>query len=103
MIKYILKRLGSGIITLLIIATVTFFLIHMLPGDPFASEKAIPPKIKARLMEKYGLDKPLIVQYGNYMINLAKLDLGLSMKVKGRKVSKMIARHFPYSLDLGLT
>jgi oligopeptide transport system permease protein len=94
--------LGAGIITLWIITTITFFLIHALPGDPFASDKAIPPKIKARLMAKYNLDKPVHVQYVKYMGNVVKGDFGLSMKVRGRKVFDMIKRHFPYSLDLGL-
>ena len=102
MIYYVLKRIGMGVVTLWIITTITFFLIHLLPGDPFASEKAIPPKIKANLMKKYGLDKPLHVQYVKYVANAARGDFGLSMKVRGRKVTRMITRHFPYSLDLGL-
>ncbi|MBZ4684172.1 MAG: ABC-type oligopeptide transport system, permease component [Fusobacteriales bacterium] len=102
MFNYIFKRIVSGAITLLLITTITFFLVHQLPGDPFASEKAIPPKIKAKLMEKYGLDKPLAVQYVTYVGNLLKGDFGLSMKVRGRKVSDMIKNHFPYSLDLGI-
>lgn len=102
MLKYILKRLGTGILTLWIITTLTFFLMHQLPGDPFASEKAIPPKVKARLMAKYHLDKPLIVQYGYYLAGITKGDFGMSMKVRGRKVSDMIMKKFPVSLDLGL-
>ncbi|MDN5305014.1 MAG: oligopeptide transport system permease protein [Fusobacteriaceae bacterium] len=102
MFNYIFKRIVSSAITLLLITTITFFLVHQLPGDPFASEKAIPPKIKAKLMEKYGLDKPLAVQYVTYVGNLLKGDFGLSMKVRGRKVSDMIKNHFPYSLDLGI-
>ncbi len=102
MLKYILKRLGTGLLTLWIITTLTFFLMHSLPGDPFASEKAIPPKVKARLMAKYHLDKPLIVQYGYYLSGIPKGDFGMSMKVRGRKVSDMIMKKFPVSLDLGL-
>ncbi|TDT69742.1 oligopeptide transport system permease protein [Hypnocyclicus thermotrophus] len=102
MFNYIFKRIVSSVITLLLITTITFFLVHQLPGDPFASEKAIPPKIKAKLMEKYDLDKPLPIQYVKYVGNLLKGDFGLSMKVRGRKVSSMIKNHFPYSLDLGI-
>lgn len=102
MLKYILKRLGTGVLTLWIITTLTFFLMHALPGDPFASEKAIPPKVKARLMAKYHLDKPVIVQYGYYLAGIPKGDFGMSMKVRGRKVSDMIMKKFPVSLDLGL-
>ena len=102
MLKYILKKLTYGLLTLWIIASITFFLMHMLPGDPFASEKKIPPKVKAKLLSKYHLDKPLIVQYAYYMKDLAKGDLGLSMKIRGRKVNKMIKTHFPKSLVLGV-
>jgi ABC-type dipeptide/oligopeptide/nickel transport system permease component len=102
MIIYIIKRIGYAFITLWLIATITFLLIHCLPGDPFASEKAIPPKIKAQLMKKYGLDKPLYVQYGMYIKNLAQGNLGISMRTRGRKVSSIIAVHFPYSINIGL-
>ena len=102
MLRYICKKLIYGFLTLWIIASITFFLMHMLPGDPFVSEKKIPPKVKEKLLEKYHLDKPLMVQYRYYMNNLAKGDLGLSMKVRGRSVNKMIKTHFPKSLILGL-
>ena len=102
MLRYICKKLIYGFLTLWIIASITFFLMHMLPGDPFVSEKKIPPKVKEKLLEKYHLDKPLMVQYRYYMSSLAKGDLGLSMKVRGRSVNKMIKTHFPKSLILGL-
>ncbi len=102
MLKYIFKKLIYGLLTLWIIASITFFLMHMLPGDPFASEKKIPPKVKEKLLEKYHLDKPLMVQYGYYMKDLAKGDLGLSMKIRGRSVNSMIKTHFPKSLVLGV-
>ncbi|BDU49644.1 ABC transporter permease [Haliovirga abyssi] len=102
MLKFILKRILSGVVTLWIVTTITFFLMHALPGDPFASEKAIPPKIKANLMKKYHLDKPLVVQYVYYLGGIVKGDFGMSMKVRGRKVSRIIARAYPISLDLGM-
>ena len=102
MIKYIIKRIFFAIITLWFIATATFFLMQCLPGDPFASEKAIPPKIKAQLMKKYGLDQPLYKQYLTYMKNIVHGDLGLSMRQRGRKVSRIIKTHFPYSLNIGI-
>ncbi|MGM0507959.1 MAG: ABC transporter permease [Fusobacteriota bacterium] len=102
MIKYILKRIGMGFLTLLIITTITFFLLHALPGDPFASEKAIPPKIKARLMAEYHLDKPVVIQYGYYLGNLVRGNFGMSMKIRGRKVLDIVKSKFPYSLDVGL-
>ena len=65
MLKFIFKRVFTGLITLFLVITITFFLLHRLPGDPFESEKAIPPQVKANLMVKYGIDKPLGVQYVN--------------------------------------
>ena len=102
MLTYILKRLGYSVITLWLIATITFALIHCLPGDPFASEKAIPPAIKAQIMKKYGLDQPLHIQYIHYLGRLVKGDLGISMKERGRSVNSIIAVHFPYSLNIGI-
>lgn len=103
MIRQIINKLMLGVLTLWVIATLTFFLIHSLPGDPFASEHKIPAKIKIKLQEKYHLDKPLVVQYGYYLKDLTLHgDLGLSMKVRGRKVNSIITSHFPKSLVLGL-
>ena len=69
---------------------INIFLLHSLPGDPMASEKAIPEAVRAELRAQYNLDKPLYVQYGYYLKNLVKGDLGVSMKIKGRKISKII-------------
>lgn len=100
-IKFLFKRIIMGIVTLWMVVTITFFLMHSLPGDPFQSEKAIPPKIKENLMAKYNLDKPLGVQYLYYLKNVAKGDLGMSMKGRGQSVNEVIARSFPVSADLG--
>ncbi|MGP1494228.1 MAG: ABC transporter permease [Streptobacillus sp.] len=102
MLKFIFKRVFTGLITLFLVITITFFLLHKLPGDPFESEKAIPPQVKANLMVKYGIDKPLGVQYVNYLKNVAKGDLGISMKEKGRTVNSVIKNSFPISADLGI-
>ena len=102
MLKFIFKRVFTGLITLFLAITITFFLLHRLPGDPFESEKAIPPQVKANLMVKYGIDKPLGVQYVNYLKNVAKGDLGISMKEKGRTVNSVIKNSFPISADLGI-
>lgn len=103
MISFIFKKIGLGLITLWAIATITFFLLHALPGDPFVSEKKIPPLVKARLMEKYNMDKPLVVQYGIYIKDVfLHGDLGLSMKIRGRTVNSMIVNNFPKSFALGL-
>ena len=102
MLKFIFKRIFTGLITLFLVITITFFLLHKLPGDPFESEKAIPPQVKANLMVKYGMNKPLGTQYINYLKNVAKGDLGISMKEKGRTVNSVIKTSFPVSADLGI-
>jgi len=103
MLRYILKRIVSMFITLWVVVTITFFLMHAIPGDPFTNEKKIPEEIMANLKHKYGLDQPLIVQYGKYLQNLTKLDLGISLKYKSRSVNDMIKEGFPQSAKLGLT
>lgn len=100
--KFIIKRILASFVTLLLIISITFILLHQLPGDPFQGEKAIPPQIKANLMAKYDLDKPLSIQYLTYLKQLSKGDLGLSMKERGRSVNSVIKNSFPVSADLGL-
>ena len=100
-LKFLFKRIAMGLVTLWLVITITFFLIHMLPGDPFQSEKAIPPKVKENLMAKYHLDRPLGEQYVEYLKNIAKGDLGASMKVRGRTVNDVIKKSFLTSADLG--
>ncbi len=100
-LKFLIKRIAMGLVTLWLVITITFFLIHMLPGDPFQSEKAIPPKVKENLMAKYHLDRPLGEQYVQYLKNIAKGDLGASMKVRGRTVNDVIQKSFLTSADLG--
>ena len=101
-LKFLVKRIIASFITLLLIITITFVLLHKLPGDPFQGEKAIPPQIKANLMAKYNLDKPLSTQYKTYLEQLSKADLGLSMKERGRSVNSVIKESFPVSADLGI-
>ncbi|WP_426348402.1 ABC transporter permease [Alloiococcus sp. CFN-8] len=101
MSRYILKRIGYGLLTLFIVTTITFFLMNLIPGGPFQSEKAISEATMQALEEKYGLDKPLPVQYVNYLKNLLKGDLGLSTKQRGRTVNDIIAQSFPTSAKVG--
>lgn len=100
MLKYILKRLLMALGTLWVIATLTFFLMHALPNDPFTDPK-LKPEVKQALRVKYGLDKPLSEQYIIYMKNIAKGDLGTSIKYPGRSVTDMIRQSFPKSFALG--
>ncbi|MCQ1528752.1 ABC transporter permease [Lutispora saccharofermentans] len=101
MFRYILKRFFVSLITVWILATLTFFLVRVLPGDPFTSEK-ITPEIKANMMKYYGLDRPLPEQYIKYMGNLVKGEMGFSLKYKNRTVNQIIRDAFPNSADLGL-
>lgn len=102
MINYILKRLMASIVTLWVVVTVTFFLIHALPGGPFDGEKALPPQVKANMEAKFGLDKPLSKQYTMFLNNLLHGDLGPSIKYEGRTVNDIIGYSFPASAKLGL-
>ena len=101
MAKYITKRVIMAVITIFAVATLTFFLMNMVPGGPFMSEKAISPQAQAALNEKYGLDKPLSEQYATYMKSLLHGDLGLSVKQRGRTVNMIIASKFPVSARIG--
>ncbi|NTW70907.1 MAG: ABC transporter permease [Eubacteriaceae bacterium] len=101
MFQYIIKRLGYTLLTIVIISTITFFLMNLVPGGPFLSEKSPSPAVLEAMNEKYGLDKPLGVQYKNYMLKLAQGDLGISIKKKGRSVNDIIAEKFPVSAKVG--
>jgi oligopeptide transport system permease protein len=101
MARYILNRILVAILTMFVLATVTFFLMHLVPGDPFAGPK-VTPEVKARLRAHYGLDKPLYRQYLVYMGNLLHGDFGYSLSKRGNRVNDIIAEAFPASLDLGI-
>ena len=103
MLRYILQRLGMAIITVLTVATATFFLMHAVPGDPLLQEKAIPETVRKNLEERYGLNKPLHVQYGIYMHRMfLQGDFGISFKQANRSVNDIIREHFPASAILGV-
>lgn len=99
--KYLLKRFVMSIITLWAIVTITFFLMHSIPGNPFAKEGKMPPVVYENLQKKYGLDKPLYQQYLIYLGNLVRGDFGESMKSRVETVNDMIERGFPVSARLG--
>ncbi|SMO82973.1 ABC transporter permease [Melghirimyces algeriensis] len=100
--RFVLKRLIYMVITLWLIATITFFLMHNLPGSPLQNEEKLPPELKEIILKEYGLDKPLPVQYVNYLGNLITGDLGNSYKYDGRKVTDMIMDGFSASATLGV-
>lgn len=100
-LKHIGRRLVYAVLTVLVLASVTFLLMHLLPGSPFSGEKNITPEVQRALEEKYNLDKPLPQQYLTYMGNLLQGDLGTSL-ISKRPVTDIIAQAFPVSFDLGL-
>ncbi len=99
--KYVIKRLGSMLLTLFLIATVTFFLMHAVPGQPFEITRETPEAVRQNLEEKYGLNKPLIEQYFVYMKNLLQGDFGISMKYKGQSVIGKVVTGMPVSAIIG--
>lgn len=101
MFKFILKRLVTSFITIWLVITITFVLMHAIPGGPFTREKGVPEEIQRNIEAKYHLDEPLWKQYTNYLGNLAKGDLGPSFKYQGVTVNEIIAQGFPVSAQLG--
>ncbi len=102
MTKFLLKKCSSLFFSLFLVATLTFFLMHAIPGDPFTQDKAIPEEIMQALKHHYGLDQPLFVQYLHYLKGIVTFDLGPSFKYEGRTVADIITQGFPISLTLGL-
>lgn len=101
MLKYIVKRILLAIVTIWAVATLTFFLMNLVPGGPFLSEKAISPQATAALEAKYGLDKPMYQRYLTYMTDALHGDFGDSLKQRGRTVMSIIAMKFPVSARVG--
>lgn len=100
--RYVIKKVSSSIITLLVIITLTFILIHSIPGSPFDTGKRLPDAIAQNLNYKYQLDAPLGEQYVSYLKGLLKGDLGSSIKHENKTVNSIIADGFPISALLGM-
>jgi len=99
--RYILKRFFISLVTIFVLVTAVFFLVRMVPGDPFVSDK-LTPEIRENMLRYWGFDQPLHVQYVRYIGNLLKGDLGISMHYNSVPVTQLIADSFPTSADLGL-
>lgn len=98
--KYIIKRIAMGLLSIFIVATLTFLLMNLVPGGPFVAEKSISKAAQEALAAKYGLDKPLYKRYLTYMTDLLKGDMGFSLRQRGRTVSDIIFSKFPVSAKL---
>lgn len=100
---YIIKRILLGILTIWAVITITFFVMHAVPGGPFLSEKAVSAAATKALEAKYGMDKPLLTQYSTYLKDaVTKLDFGPSIKQRGRMVIDVISTGMKTSAKLGL-
>ena len=100
---YIGKRLLLALLTVLVVITVTFFVMRAVPGGPFLGEKAVTPEVQAALEAKYGLDKPLFEQYITYVKDIfMEFDFGPSIKQRGRDVIDIIADGMKTSAKLGV-
>lgn len=102
MAKYITKRIIYLIITLFIIASVTFFLMKFLPGTPFSNEERLTIEQREILNAKYGLDQPVPIQYMNYMVNIVKGDLGVSFQFENQPVMDLLMNRIGPSMQLGV-
>jgi len=103
MLKLLIRRLLGAIPTLFVIVTLSFFLMRLAPGGPFDQEQRLPPEIEANLQAAYGLDQPILVQYGRYLAGLVRGDFGPSFKYRDFTVTELIADGLPISLALGIS
>ncbi|MBF0135738.1 MAG: ABC transporter permease [Magnetococcales bacterium] len=102
MVRFIGRRIVSGLVTIWFIATATFAAMHAVPGDPLLNDKVVSPAIRANLARQYGLDQPLYRQYVLYLGNMLRGDFGISFTQKNRRVNDIIREHFPVSAILGV-
>ena len=103
MLVYLLKRIGLAILSVWAVITITFFVMRAVPGGPFVGEKATTPAVQAAMEAKYGLDKPLLEQYGTYLKDIVtRFDFGPSLKQRGRQVVDIISDGMKTSAKLGL-
>src|SRR5579872_7148299 len=102
MLGYAVRRIAGTVPTLLILVTLSFFVIRLAPGGPFDGERALTPQVRANLDRLYGLDRPLSVQYLHYLEGLAHGDFGLSYKLRDESVAGLIAQGLPVSVTVGL-
>lgn len=102
MLAYALRRIAGLIPTLFVLVSLSFFIIRLAPGGPFDQEQGLPPAIRSNLDAAYGLDRPLVTQYGRYLAGVAQGDLGPSFRYKDFRVTELIASGLPLSLTIGL-
>ncbi|MFK3939519.1 ABC transporter permease [Alkalihalobacillus sp. NPDC078783] len=102
MLKYIGKRVLGMVVTMWVIITLTFILMHAVPGSPLNTEQTTNAAVQANMEEHFGLNDPLYVRYVDYLVSLAQFDFGPSIKQSPTTVNELISRGFPVSLELGI-
>ena len=103
MLRFLLRRLLVAIPTLFLVVTLAFFMMRAAPGSPFDLDRKLQPEIEASVRAKYGMDRPLIVQYGDYLADVVRGDFGPSLKYKDKTVLQVIQDGFPKSVTIGLS
>ena len=103
MLRYIGRRLLVAIPTLLLVITAAFFMMRAAPGSPFDMDRKLLPEIEANVLAKYGMNKPLPAQYADYLLSVARGDLGPSLKYRDKSVLDILKENYPISLKLGLS
>src|SRR6185295_12224838 len=103
MLRYALRRIAGVVPTLLVIITVSFFVVRLAPGGPFDQEQALTPQVRANLDRAYGLDQPIAAQYWRYLLGLSHGDFGPSFKEPDFSVAELISQGLPVSASLGIT
>ena len=102
MLKFIFKRILAAIPTMLVLITVSFFMMRLAPGSPFTGLKNLPPEVMANIEAKYHLNDPMYLQYFHYLKQLAMGDLGPSFKYRDFSVNELLAQALPVSVEIGV-
>ncbi|MBV9997132.1 MAG: ABC transporter permease subunit [Caulobacteraceae bacterium] len=103
MLRYLLRRLAVAIPTLFIVVTAAFFMMRAAPGSPFDLDRKLPPEIKKNVEAKFGFNKPLLVQYGDYIVGVLHGDFGPSLKYRDKTVVQIIQENYRPSMVIGLS
>src|SRR5579871_6861062 len=103
MLRFLIRRLAVAVPTLFVVITVAFFMMRAAPGSPFDSDRRLPPEIKANVERKFGMNRPLGVQYLSYLGGVLHGDFGPSLKYQDKTVMDVLRENYPVSLRLGLT
>ena len=103
MFRFLLRRLMVAVPTLFLVVTAAFFMMRAAPGNPFDSDRKLPPEVERSIMAKYGMDRPLGEQYVAYVGNVLQGDLGPSLKYKDKSVAELISEGLPTSAVIGLS